>query len=291
MSRRHIMLSYQWDDQALVLKVYQRLREDGLPVWMDVQEGGVTGNINDAMAAAVESAAVVCPFMTAAYQTSRSCKKELNYADSREVTVVPVMLAQDWEASEWLGLITAGLLWVDFRDVLKDEQHFEECVRSLEEEILFNVGHLLTQDDQAETPKVHLKKKPGRAFCHALSRLHIHDAGERLESVCETGSPVELNEALAAACYWEEIKGSGFKRYRNVVTKRYLGYDPERDEVRSEVGPSEREEWLLLVEPTERSRHGAVVLKNKHSGRFLAVRQGHFLALSAYDDKCKWFLQ
>ena len=28
---------------------------------------------------------------------------------------VPVMLAQDWEASEWLGLVTAGLLWVDFR--------------------------------------------------------------------------------------------------------------------------------------------------------------------------------
>lgn len=42
----HIMLSYQWDDQALVKKIYKRLRDDGLPVWMDV-EGGVTGNIND----------------------------------------------------------------------------------------------------------------------------------------------------------------------------------------------------------------------------------------------------
>lgn len=41
------MLSYQWDDQALVKKVYNRLREDGFPVWMDI-EGGVTGNINDA---------------------------------------------------------------------------------------------------------------------------------------------------------------------------------------------------------------------------------------------------
>lgn len=67
------------------------------------------------MAAGVEDAAVICAFMTPAYQASRSCKKELNYADSREVIIVPVMLANDWEASEWLGLLTAGLLWVDFR--------------------------------------------------------------------------------------------------------------------------------------------------------------------------------
>lgn len=67
------------------------------------------------MAAGVEEAVVICPFMTPAYQASRSCKKELNYADTREVIMVPVMLAQNWEASEWLGLITAGLLWVDFR--------------------------------------------------------------------------------------------------------------------------------------------------------------------------------
>lgn len=67
------------------------------------------------MAAGVEEAAVICPFMTPAYQASRSCKKELSYADAREVAIVPVMVADGWEASEWLGLITAGLLWVDFR--------------------------------------------------------------------------------------------------------------------------------------------------------------------------------
>lgn len=67
------------------------------------------------MAAGVEEAAVICPFMTPAYQASRNCKKELSYADAREVAIVPIMLADGWEASEWLGLITAGLLWVDFR--------------------------------------------------------------------------------------------------------------------------------------------------------------------------------
>lgn len=40
------MLSYQWDVQDLVKKVYDALRAQGLRAWMDI-EGGVAGNIND----------------------------------------------------------------------------------------------------------------------------------------------------------------------------------------------------------------------------------------------------
>lgn len=43
---KHIMLSYQWDLQDLVKRVFQSLKNRGLPVWMDV-EGGMSGNIND----------------------------------------------------------------------------------------------------------------------------------------------------------------------------------------------------------------------------------------------------
>eukprot|EP00064_Thunnus_orientalis_P005029 superscaffoldBa00000478_g5042 len=294
----HIMLSYQWDDQALVKKIHDRLKDDGLPVWMDI-EGGVTGNINDAMAAGVEEAVVICPFMTPAYQASRSCKKELNYADTREVIIVPVMLANNWEASEWLGLITAGLLWVDFRNAEKDEEHFEMCLRSLEEEIMFNAGHLLAEEehqrevvDQPENPKHFLKKKPGRRFCHAVSDLYIHESGEQIiHPDSDTRHTVELHQTPGDHCYWEEIKGNGCKYYRNVVTKRYLGFDPSRDEVHSEASPSVSEEWLLLVDQTDQSHQRAIIIKNKHSGRFLAVQNGRFTGLTSYNEDCRWFLE
>ncbi|CAB1460906.1 unnamed protein product [Pleuronectes platessa] len=295
------MLSYQWDDQALVKKIYNRLRDDGLPVWMDV-EGGVKGNINDAMAAGVEEAVVICPFMTPEYQASRSCKKELNYADTRAVLVVPVMLTKNWEASEWLGLITAGLLWVDFRNAEKDEEIFEMCLRSLEEEIMFNVGHLLAveeaapreeeEEDEPEPPKPCLKKKPGRGFRHAVSELYIHDSGEQMTPpTTESRNTVELSEAAGDHCYWEEMKGDGCKFYRNVVTNRFLGFDWIRNEVHSEGSPSESEEWLLLVDQTDQSHKRAVIIKHKRSGSFLAVRDGSFLGLTSYDEDCKWFLE
>ncbi|XP_058496143.1 uncharacterized protein LOC131466724 [Solea solea] len=309
----HIMLSYQWDDQALVKKVYSRLKDDGLPVWMDI-EGGITGNINDAMAAGVEDDAVICPFMTPEYQASRSCKKELNYAESREAIIVPVMLAENWEASEWLGLITAGLLWVDFRNAEREEENFEMCVKSLEEEIMFNAGHLLTVDeppreevDQAEPPKICLKKKPGRSFRHALSQLYIHESDEQLiHPTTDSRNSVELSDTRGDQCYWEEIKGSGCKYYRNVVTNRFLGkkrntpspnrinnnwFDSNRNQIHSEASPSVSEEWLLLVDQTDQSHKRAVVIKNKRTGRFLAVQNGRFTGLTSYNEDCKWFLE
>ncbi|XP_069545869.1 uncharacterized protein [Brachyistius frenatus] len=297
----HIMLSYQWDDQALVKKIYNRLKDDGLPVWMDVK-GGVTGNINDAMAAGVEEAVVICPFMTPAYQASRNCKKELNYADTREVVILPVMLTDNWEASEWLGLITAGLLWVDFRNAEEDEERFDLCLRSLEEEIMFSAGHLLTVEelqgelvDQDEAPKPRLKKKTGRGFRHALSKLYILDSelsGEQLmEPSADSRNTVELSEAAGDRRYWEEIKGHGCKYYRNAVTNRYLGFDPDSNQVQASACPSQSEEWILLVDQTGQKHQRVIIIKNKQSGSFLAVRDGSFTGLTSYNEDCKWVLE
>jgi hypothetical protein len=68
------------------------------------------------MADGVENAAVVCCFMTPKYQNSRNCEKELLYAERRRVQIIPCRLTRDWEPSTWLGLVIAGLVWVDFRE-------------------------------------------------------------------------------------------------------------------------------------------------------------------------------
>ena len=69
------------------------------------------------MADGVENAAVVCCFMTPKYQNSRNCEKELLYAERRRVSIIPCRLSRDWEPSTWLGLLIAGLVWIDFREI------------------------------------------------------------------------------------------------------------------------------------------------------------------------------
>lgn len=58
------------------------------------------------------------------------------------------------------------------------------CLRSLEEEIMFNAHHLLAFKEPLESgfnsqnqQKSGLKKKPSRGFCHALSELYIQESG------------------------------------------------------------------------------------------------------------------
>ena len=42
---KHVMLSYQWDSQALVTDVYRCLRAYNIPLWMDTQ-GGMKGHVS-----------------------------------------------------------------------------------------------------------------------------------------------------------------------------------------------------------------------------------------------------
>lgn len=44
----------------------------------------------------------------------------------------------------------------------------------------------------------------------------------------ESRNTVELSEEPRGRSYWEEIKGSGCKYYRNAVSRRHLGETPEK---------------------------------------------------------------
>lgn len=68
------------------------------------------------------------------------------------------------------------------------------------------------------------------------------------------------------------------------------GYDPVLEEVFCTSAQSECEEWLLLVDQSDQSPRRAVIIKNKNSGRFLAIQDGGFAGLDSYNEDCKWFL-
>eukprot|EP00794_Sanderia_malayensis_P005891 gene5891-6577_t len=125
----HVMLSYNWDSQAQVLIIKKELEKSGYKTWMDVDE--MHGDLNERMAEAVEGAAVVVVFMTQKYEGSRSCKKELNYAEEKRKKIVPVKLDPNYEPSGALGLIAAGKIYVDF----SDESQFESKLAALKKEI------------------------------------------------------------------------------------------------------------------------------------------------------------
>ncbi len=91
------------------------------------------------MSLAIQEAAVIVCFMTPKYQDYPFCKKELQYASDLRKPVIPCLLTPNWQQSDWLGFITAGSIWLDFRDVSEDNLE-----KKLERMIDFI--HILTRD-------------------------------------------------------------------------------------------------------------------------------------------------
>ena len=57
-SLKHVMISYNWSHQQHAIGIRDILKSRGHSVWLDIDNGIQEGDINEAMAAGVDSAAV-----------------------------------------------------------------------------------------------------------------------------------------------------------------------------------------------------------------------------------------
>ena len=69
---KHVMISYQWDVQKLVIQIKNKLQADGFKVWMDIDEMG--GSTLESMAKAVENASVILVCVSQKYKESPNCR-------------------------------------------------------------------------------------------------------------------------------------------------------------------------------------------------------------------------
>lgn len=291
------MLSYQWNKQDLAEQVYQGLRSHGINAWMDVH-GGVKGNVNDSMAEGVDGAAAICCFMTSDYFGSRNCKKELNYADAQAKAIVPLMCEKGFKATGWLGIITAGLLWIDFREGTK----FQNSIESLAKEIINSLENeddvMMTPSETPETadeeiPQIDITKKPGRAFLHKLTGKFLAESGQvKFHPASGSRSTLVLRDEAEDTSYWVEERESKSEIhfFKNYATNGYLGYDPNGDYIYTKAQHYGAEEWILKADEQSTDGRRAVVLHAKFGNKYLAIRNGKLTGVSKYSEDCVWIL-
>jgi hypothetical protein len=85
----HIMVSYHWSNQEMMIMVKDRLKAHGFKVWMDVDNMSMEGHFDlshknhlrfpggstlEAMALAVERSSVILVCMSQGYKDSPSCR-------------------------------------------------------------------------------------------------------------------------------------------------------------------------------------------------------------------------
>ena len=71
----HVMFSYNWDHQGLVLEVVRILKSQGVDVWVDVQGSTILGN----MAAHSECSVAICSSIRESLDCARACDDKMCY--------------------------------------------------------------------------------------------------------------------------------------------------------------------------------------------------------------------
>ena len=149
---KHVMFSYNSNNENIVSKIYHLLQKENIPVWFD-RNGDqkesmykrydtktlhiyltVTLHMNffiHSLADGVENAVLICCFVTPDYEKSENCKLEVKYAQQRGKPLILCNLgnASTWKLTAWLKSITTGNIWIDFHDV--PESNIDLKIREL----------------------------------------------------------------------------------------------------------------------------------------------------------------
>jgi hypothetical protein len=113
-----------------VISIRQNLTARGIACWMDI-DGGMNTNIYDSMAEGVQNACCVVCFMAGAYEASENCRLELQFAKQTGVPIVPVLIEASYKATGWLGIVTAGALWVPLFDAATVDAGLDQLVQQI----------------------------------------------------------------------------------------------------------------------------------------------------------------
>ncbi|XP_063437070.1 uncharacterized protein LOC134718461 [Mytilus trossulus] len=128
-SKRHIFISYAWNEKEMVYKLKDRLKQEGLEVWIDVERMG--GSTLSAMAEAVENASVVLICMSEKYKLSPNCRLEAEYTFQCRKDYVPLMLQKQYRPDGWLGAILGAKLYFDFSGKYPFEKPWNGLMKEL----------------------------------------------------------------------------------------------------------------------------------------------------------------
>lgn len=129
----HIMISYAWDGgygQIVARKIAANLKSRGLKVWIDTDE--MKGSFLDAMAQAVNDSYAFVLCASDKYRTSNNCRLEASSAHLQHKLIIPVVVGSSIHSkNDWLMLLCADKLYVDFTDETKFHLKCKELVQQI----------------------------------------------------------------------------------------------------------------------------------------------------------------
>ncbi|CAH8520110.1 unnamed protein product [Schistosoma haematobium] len=127
----HIMISYSHDDQEIAIKIKERLVEEDIKIWIDKEHMVQDVKILDAMASAVQNAAIVLILFSKSYQDSENTKAEAEYTRKLKKPPIFLRVERGFVPDSWLGFMIGESRYIDFSGKYPFEEKFEELCTTI----------------------------------------------------------------------------------------------------------------------------------------------------------------
>ena len=98
-------------------------------MWLDIEAMG--GSTLEAMASAVENAAVVLVAMSDKYKISPNCRTEAEYTFQLKKPIIPLLMQRKYRPDGWLGMLAGAKLYINF----DGKYTFDKAFAMLEKEL------------------------------------------------------------------------------------------------------------------------------------------------------------
>ncbi|XP_071798990.1 uncharacterized protein [Asterias amurensis] len=133
-----VFISYQWDKQTEIKRLYSRLTSLGLSCWLDILQMGGGDPLYSKIDKGIRNAKVVISSVTPKYALSANCRREVSLSDALRKPVIPILMEQmTWPPEGPMSMPFAQLLYIDFTKESTQKEFtdnkFDELLEKLKE--------------------------------------------------------------------------------------------------------------------------------------------------------------
>lgn len=123
---QEVMISYNYSNTKIALKIRDNLREKGISCWIDVDNA--EGLRLEDMAHAVENCSVMLMCYSEKYKDNQASRTEAEYAYSQGKPIIPCLMENSYQPTGWLASLIGTKPFYDFSGRYSFERTFERLL-------------------------------------------------------------------------------------------------------------------------------------------------------------------
>ncbi len=118
-----VFISYQWDKQPQIIKLFNKFQSIGINCWLDIYQMGGGDSLYDKIDRGLRNCLLVISCVTLKYSLSANCRKEIALADSISKPIIPILLESiNYPPSGPMSPTLSVLKYIDFTKDLNEQE-------------------------------------------------------------------------------------------------------------------------------------------------------------------------